>query len=306
MFIHNRILAAVMVLANPVTATAMEWTNTITVGAGFGTLSGGGGDVTTYSLDFSGAADFGNGLHVNYDLGFIGADFPTLGFNADTLSGMIAPRYQFSEVPVSVGAYVDYGELGISGLGSNLSATSYGATLGYEAETWRATAFLGTTDTDPALPAGTSVTDFGLMIGVEASDRMSFAANAVRSQINSGGTSVDIDIVEVGGTYQVTNNIDLFAGISRASAIGILDISTYGLGASYFFGDMVGIPLTASVEVARSELDVIVPLVTMDTVRFGLTMPIGKGGAKLPLNSLAGAIQNGRHSAATQSILSAF
>lgn len=309
MIFLTRVIAGAIALACPIAGAAQDWNNTATIGAGWGDISDGGGDVVSYTFDLSGSVAFDSGFRVGYDLGFVSADFDDLGFDASATSVVLAPRYRFSGKPVTIGAYLDHGILDISGLGTDLEATSYGLTAGYETDTWRATAFYGITETDPDLPAGVDVTDAGLQLGFVASDRVTLAGNYVKTMVDVPGGSIDADLVELAATYAVTSNIGLFGGISHATVSGFGfsgDFNTYGIGASYFLGDHVGLPITMSLEAARSELVLLGTSAEMDTIRLGLTVPLGGGGAKLPLNSAAGAIQNGRHSAVTSAILTGF
>ncbi|WP_425053182.1 hypothetical protein [Psychromarinibacter sp. S121] len=290
-------------------AQAQDWTAAATVGLGFGEFSDTDTSVTTYSIDVSGRVKFTNGLSVGLDLGYANLESDDVAGSSSVTSFAVAPRYRFATVPYAVGGYVEYASLDDTGFTTSLDATSVGLTGGYVGTNWRTEVFWGITDTDPEIGADTDIQDYGISVGVLSSDRLSFAGNLVRTSIEDSGVTVNADLFEIASTYQFGNGFGLFGSVSHTTISSLgdsVDVNTVGIGGSYYLGDRIQLPLTVSLELAQSEIDYGGYTGDMSTVRFGLTMPIGGKGGKLPLNSTAGAVQNGRHSAITSTVLSAF
>jgi len=65
---------------------------------------------------------------------------------------------------------------------------------------------------------------------------------------------------------------------------------------------MTGFSATVSLEAARTDL---APS-DIDTLRLGLTLPLGKKGPMLPMNSVADSVLNARHGALNAALTSAF
>ncbi|MDF0598578.1 outer membrane beta-barrel protein [Psychromarinibacter halotolerans] len=290
-------------------AQAQDWTATATVGLGFGEVSDTDTSFTSYTIDASGRVRFDSGFSMGLDLGYTGLESDDISGSASITSFAVAPRYRFANRPYTVGGYVEYASLDDTGLSGSLDATSYGLTGGYVGTNWRTEVFWGLTDTDPEIGPDTDIQDYGISLGVLSSDRLSFAGNLIRTSVEDSGVTVNADLFEIASTYQFGNGFGLFGSVSHmtiSSAGDSVDMNTIGIGGSYYLGNTIELPLTVSLELAQSEVNYGGYSGDMSTVRLGLTLPIGGSGGKLPLNSTAGAVQNGRHSAITSSVLSTF
>ncbi|WP_338092622.1 porin [Salipiger mangrovisoli] len=191
-------------------------------------------------------------------------------------------------------------------LGTDVDFDSYGLSAGYARDTYKVQAFYGATTTDPEID-DIEIRDFGLMAAIAPTEQLTLSARYVRSTLEVYGESGDWETIELAGTYQINDPWAVFGGASFGSADDLtLDIDTYGFGVSYNLGAVTSVPATLSLELARTDAELLGEDLTADTVRLGVTFPLGNSGAKLPLNSVAGSVQNGRHSALSSSVLAAF
>lgn len=306
MYYRTAVAAIFAAAALPSMAGAVDAWGTVTLGYGHTSISDGGGDANSGSIDFSGGVKFNPNLTLNFDASWI--KFHPEDYDLDTraFSAALNLDYRFDN-GLLVGAYLEHGKIDEDDLSGDLSATSWGLKVGYATDELMAVAFYGKTETDPDLPSGVDVKDWGLNLGYRINDRTSLAANYVRTRLEGFGDHADIDYVDLGASHQLTADWGVFGGASFASLDEAdLDVNTFGLGASYYLGNVTQVPATISLEYARSELKVSGSSAHTDTIRLGLTMPLGGKGAKLPLNSVAGAVQNPRHDALSSMILSVF
>ncbi|WP_216665424.1 porin [Pseudoruegeria sp. HB172150] len=287
---------------------AQDWNNTVTLGVGGGNLSDGNGEVVFYTLDASGDVSYRSGFVLEYDLSLLRAEPGDITGDTDGSMIGLAPRYRFGS-GFSAGAYLENATVAATGLSIDTEATSYGLTAGYETGPWSFSAFYGISDTEGALPDGSDVTDYGLGLTYILSDRVTLAANTIQTRADTSGGDGDADLYQFAATYQINQSWGLFGGASFGSVDTPTedgDISTFGIGGSYYFGDTFKVPLTASLEYARSNLDSSLGDGEMNTVRFGLTIPLSGSGTYLPLNSVAGGVINSRRSAISSGAVSAF
>ncbi len=292
----------------PVGLDAAEMGGSVTLGFSKSDISVVPNDLKTTTLDMNGYYDVGNGLSFGMNAALARIDItggaPDLDANYFGLDG----KYRFSN-GFAVGAYVERGHVKDSAgllLGS-VTLTSYGLTLGYETDDLSAEVYYGVSDTKPSLPAGIDIKDFGARVQYDFAPN-AFGVGAIgRTRIEGAGNSVDIDLVSLGGGYSFNDSLMAYGGAQRAS-IGLVnvDVTTFGLGLAYKTAAISGIPTVLSLELARSTLDTPGPSVDIDTVRFGVTIPLGKSKSHAPLNSVVNGIQNGGHSVVTSGVLGAF
>ena len=130
----------------------------------------------------------------------------------------------------------------------------------------------------------------GHYTGVEGLD---VGATFLRSRLSNGGFSEDIDFKGAAATYMVSDSLMVFGGVGQLDLLGIGDIDSMGLGVSYDLGAKMGFASSVSLELGRTSLNG----TDLDVIRLGLTVPLGKSGPVLPMNSVADAILNPRHGA---------
>lgn len=301
MFSIRKTSIALIVTLAPITAAAQSFQGAATVGYGHTSISDGGGDVGTPSLDAFGMFNFDNGL-------FLGLDGKLTNIDPDDVSGDMTLldlgstlTYQFSN-GATVGAYLDYADSEIdTGLGFDLSgdAASYGVMGGYSANGYGFEAWIGETEFSPDID-GVDWTDYGALFRYQPSEQTVLGIHYVRSELSGYGESIALSSFGIGGYYQFAQGWGAFAGISRQSLSDIdADATTLGVGIDYDLRQISQFPGQVSLELVRSDLDVGGASGDLDTVRLGLTFPLGQREVATPANSVARAAMAPRHNALT-------
>ena len=104
----------------------------------------------------------------------------------------------------------------------------------------------------------------------------------------------------------MTDSFSLFGGVATTAISGTgVDATSFGLGAGYDLGASLGNSVV-SLELGRTNLGTPVGSGHMNTVRLGLTVPLGRSKAAVPQNSVAGAVLNPTKNAVSQTVLTAF
>lgn len=290
--------AAAALLTCPVVAHAQDISGAFTLGYSNTSVSNGGGDFSTPTLDARVQADFGN---------------VSLGGRLDVLkpedSGAtgsligIDGAYRFAN-NMRLGGYVERAQ--VSGDGDTLSGTSYGLTTGFESNGVDFSAFFGKTDSD-VLPSDASVKTLGFGATYQASPALRLASSFARTELSDGVDSVALSSVGVAGTYQITDEFAAFGGIVHNSVDTVdLGLTTLGLGASYDLTKVASFPIVVSLELARTNLNVGGTNGNLDSIRLGLTIPFGKASTKTPLNSVADSIFAPTHSVVSSLVNTTF
>ncbi len=311
--------AMLSMLALPVAAAEVSQAITLSYGnlksASFDDLS-----LRQLAFDYRGAFDFGNGVTA-------GAAF---GLASDKLKGedvklhrnyfKLDGNYGVGE-GAFVGAYVERSGLGLEVNGvdlmpdligkDSLALTSYGLQGGYKAEGYKVSAYFGKSTTNVGLINDVvDFRDFGASVGFRVSDQVELAANIARTEIDFGFDDANVDSVELAASYKVTSQFGMFGGYSHnkiSAGGGSIAVPTIGVGVTYSVADTGYFDgTTIGLEYRSSNLDLNdlgAGRERMNGARLSITIPLGadKGG-KLPLNSVAGKIQNPGHSALTRTM----
>ncbi|WP_370283493.1 hypothetical protein [Pseudooceanicola sp.] len=305
--IFNGVAVAALLAASCGGAQAQDWTATATLGyTHYDAESGGKADGIT--ADVSSKLSFGNGVSVDLDLGVMRQKDDT-GADATITTLALAPRYTFADTGLSFGAYLERSDLDV-GLAGDTAITSYGLTAGFEQDTWSVSGFYGRSETDPSLPAGVDLEDYGLRAAARFAPGLTLAGGWTHTEISGPGGSADAEVIDAAVTWQANADLGVFAAASLgevSSGGASIDVDSYGIGASYYVGNQVGVPATVSLELGRTRIGSGGTSEDLNIVRLGVTMPLGgTPAAKLPLNSLAGKVQNARHSAISSAVIAAF
>ena len=288
----------------PMFAQAQEFSGGVTLGYGSSNISGVTQDITTRTFDGRVEVAFGNGLSfgARYDRIDASVDGVALDLTGDMIGLDIG--YAFGN-GFAVGLYNEKAKIGIDGVPGSISARSYGLEASYETQGLDFGAFYGRKSSD--LLTGVDMNDYGITMRYAMNDQLELGGNFMRTRLSSGGSSVDFDMIGVAGSYAFSDQWTAFAGINRASVdLASLDITTIGLGVSYDLSSMANFPGIASLELARTDLDLGGSSGSIDTVRIGFTIPFGANANKVPLNSVADSIMNPSHAVLSSTVLSAF
>lgn len=278
----------------------------ITLGLGSHNVSDVDQGLGTTSLDGRVKMEFGNGFFMSVDGGLLDIAIDDIPVDLDARFGGLAGGFRF-ENGISVGAYYENLTLGVDLLPIDLSLASYGATFGYDIGAFAVGGFAGVSETDPALP-GLDISNHGVTVRYTGETGLTLAGAAMRAQLSAGGTDENVDFIGLAAAYPVNDRLSVFGGFSETSLpIFDIDLTTIGMGIGYALPKVGGLNPIASLELARSSLSAGgTSAVDIDTVRFGITIPLGGKGQIAPVNSVADSILNPRHGALNAGLTGAF
>lgn len=295
--------AAACLLALPHAANAQDWSGGVTLGYGHSSVSGISQDLTQLTLDGRVKADLGNGLS-------LGARLDTVNLSVDgvsqSLNGTLLGvdgSYKLGN-GLSFGLYAEQAKLSISG--SSIHGNSYGLTAGYAMNGLTLNGYVGRTESN-FFPSGFNMTTIGLGATYDAAPNLTVGGSLARTRLSNGGSSADLTTIGIAAAYQINNDFTVFGGVSQTSLdIVSADLTNFGLGVSYNLASALNFPAVASLELARTNAGLGGGSGHLNTVRVGLTIPLGKSTSKVPLNSVADSIFSPSHSVISSAVLTTF
>ena len=301
-YVHYFAGAIVAVL--PVSVAAQEISGVATFAYGDFSTPGGIDDSSARSLDGELNLTYDNGLRLGATASSARVNFDgiTEDLSVNTL-GLTAGA-GFANF-WNAGAYYEFGELGLSGIGDT-SIDSYGVFLGYGSDLMGLEFFVGQTDGDVLAGTGVDWTDVGASASFNIGSDLVLGGHVLRSRLSQGGVDVDLTTVGLGGSYAFGNGLSGFAGVTRGE-IDVLvgDLTTFGVGLGYDLSQAANFPATLSFELARSRIDDGVGSYDQDSIRLGITLPLG-GAKNVPLNSVASSAMSPNRTALTSALVGAF
>jgi hypothetical protein len=289
----------------PLALAAQDITGAATFG--YASLTGSGEDVddaTIRSLDGQLTLKYDNGLMLGAKAASARADID--GFEEDTsvnVFGLTAGA-GFANF-WNGGAYYEFGDISEDGFG-NESIDSYGLFLGYDSDLMAFELFGGSTD--GYVLSGTDVdwTDLGARASLNIGTMGVVGGHIQRSRLSEGGESFDFTSYGLGGQYTLAQGFNAFAGITRAEIEEVAgDWTTFGIGIGYDLSAATNFPAILSLELARTRLSDDVDSIDQDSIRFGLTLPLG-GAKTMPLNSAASNALSPNRTALTTALVGSF
>lgn len=310
MSVYRVIATGAILVTLPFAAVAQDttsMTSTITLGYGHSSLDFLGGDigVNTVSLNFASDIKFGSRVSLGFDVDLSKSDVSISGggpdVDIDVTRLALEPTYHFGN-GVNAGLYYQRGDVDITSLGFPFSIggqlNSYGLTLGYGRGPWEASLHVGKTDIQPSL-GGIDITDYGIAASYDISSNFEIFGQVSRSDINIPGPDIALTLVAIGGDYAFDNGLSVFGTIGKFDVGGVpVDATQIALGLAYDIGQNgSGIPMTLSLEVARTKTDFGPISADIDYIGVGLTIPIGNGASSKPLNTRARAARGDYHTA---------
>jgi hypothetical protein len=276
-------------------AQGQEHSGAVTLGLSNGTFGNDDDELSRLSLEGILDADFGNGFTLGTDLGFSRSKINEFDVNATDLR--LKPRYRFAN-GLTAGAYVEH--VSFSADGDDLSLTGYGLSLGYQTDTLDVALHVGETESDGGF-GGEALSDVGLTLLYTPSEALAVGAQLVRSD----GNNDSLETLRLGAVHALNGDWTVFGGLDFAS-IDDTDFTTFGIGASYSLASVFGRPAALSFEYERTSLDGGFGDSDLDTLRLGLTIPLGPTGVQEPINSTAHLALRPRHNALPTLVASGF
>jgi hypothetical protein len=257
-----------------------------------------GAEMDTKGLDGRMETDFGNGFTFGLDVGVskMSQNGSTLDVDGEFFG--IDGGYRFGN-GMTAGLFVDRLTLGLGGL-IDVTLKTQGLSVGYETDSIDVEAFLG--NSSLSLPLPFDVDNIGLTASYTGTPGLEVGGSFLRAEISAGGFSEDIDFKGLAASYVMKDSFILFGGMSRTDLAGLTDLDTIGLGVGYDLSSVAGFASTVSLEAANTDFG---PS-DIDTLRLGLTLPMGKKGPMVPLNSVADSVLNPRNGALNAALTSAF
>lgn len=298
-FQFNRLLACGLMIA-PAGAFAQDFSGAATLGYAHSSTSNGGGDENAYTLDGAGNFDFANGWDIGLTGAFAHADPDGGAGDVDIIDVGVDLQYRIISGAM-FGAYVDYVDLDGNGLlAGSADATSYGFTAGYSGPVFQAVANVGSTDGSIAtLGDSSDWMDYGVNLSYTPTEKTKIAGHWQLSDLDTGFNGTNIYSIGVGASHDFGAGFTGFGGVSRVDYNAAnVEATSYGLGVGYDLSQISTVPAQVSLELARTNFDFGLGADSdVDTIRLGVTIPIGQRGGGAPLNSLADSIMTPRHNA---------
>lgn len=293
----------------PAAASAQEMSGMLTLGYSSTDIPGLSDDLSGATLDFAGSANFANGFSLSGGVGLSNHDTDGLPGQLQMSTYDLEASYAFGN-HWSLGAYAEKSAMELTIINEDISMRSFGLTMGYKTDRVAVELYAGKSETDPEMPAGLDLKDAGLRMSFAVSDRTNMTLRAGLSRLSGAGIpDVDLTAIGLSATHMLTDRWMVFGGLDMASLDVMgdsLDATSVGLGAGYRF-DISGRPVLLTMELARTSLSVDGLFdEDLDTIRVGLSLPLGAAGTKAPLNSLASSVAEGRHSTLTSTLLGVF
>lgn len=317
-------LASAALLAAGASQAEGTFVGDVTLGFSSGemSISGlGSQDIDTPSIKMHSTITLSDNFEFDLNLGSRVSDASGTGLELDSTYIAVAPRYTF-ENGLILGAYFDKVDNGTNLLPIDLGGSSAGLSLGKDYGNWDFEVFAGISDLDlldTIFLGGISVDirDIGLRGGFQVNDDFHLGGHFIYTDIDvsTPGPSVSLGVYSIGlgGQYLINDRFAVFGALSRqwmdeTIAPVSFDASgtRYALGASYAFGGSgSGMPMVASLELVRTDLDGSLTSPgpsgnadgNYDEVRLGLTIPLGHKGRSTPLNSTYREVSGGGHTA---------
>lgn len=305
-----RIATLLLSASLPGLAAAQEISGGITLGFGQHDFSASTQDLDTTGIDGRVKLNFDNGVTMGVSAGYIDVGIDGIPITLDANFIGLDLGYRFSN-GFTVGTFFEQLTAGANILPIDLSLETIGLSAGYSMGQLEVEAFFGQTSTSPdlALIGGGDVDNIGLTAQYAVAPNFDIAAALLRATINvPGSTDVDIDTVGLAAVYDINAQFSVFGGYNAMSVdVADLDLTTMGLGVGYNLPEMGGVSSTLSLELARTEVSLFGgPSENLDTIRLGLTIPLGGKGTETPLNSVADSVFNPRRGALNAGLTGAF
>jgi hypothetical protein len=169
-----------------------------------------------------------------------------------------------------------------------VSSDAIGFMAGYAANGLSLKGFLGSATLQNAPLV--DITAFGGTASYQVAQNLTLGANLSQHSISNNGKSNTVGTFGLGAVYHPTAVFGLHAGITSIDfgASGA-NMTEMGLGASYNVNAAGKGPILATIELVSNDYSASLNSYSFDTVRLGMTLPLGKAAknVSVPINSAA-------------------
>lgn len=310
------VLTVAISSVSPLAATAQDFSGALTLGYSHSDIPDADARLNGLSLDGRLAYGIDNGITFGTRFNTFRLDAANADLDITGTLMAIDASYAVSDA-FSAGIFYEHAEAGMSMMGTSISSViasnTYGIEGSYKTGALELGGFVAASTPGGLLGAGLAgsgldIRHVGLSAAYVPGNDLTVGGSFINTNLDSGAAGIDVDIKYLGlaAVYGLNDSYTLFGGVSRTwlNESGMdADLTTIGLGLSYDLGAMAGMPLSASVELARTTPDFGGGSTDINSLRLGLTIPLGGNAASAPLNSTADAILNPSHSAITQTVL---
>ena len=297
-------ISGAMIALLPIGVAAQDIAGAATFGLGSYDSSDGFADFSTLSLDGEIDLKFSNGLMFGATAATTRADVDGIDEDASVNAFGLTAGYAFASM-WNGGVYFENSEFVLDGFGS-ASVDSYGLFAGYSSDLMDLELFGGVTDGYEVSGAGIDWNDLGLSLSYNMGPDGKFGGHVMRSHLSQGAVEVDMVSAGLGGHYAFGQGFMGFAGLTHATVEEFAgDITTVGIGVGYDLSAFTNFAAVASLEVAHSRLDDGTDTYDEDSIRLGVTVPLG-GAATVPMNSVARSALSPNRTAVTSTLIGAY
>ena len=290
-------LLALLTTTAPFAAHAESVTGGLTLSYTQHSVDAFSADLDTTGLDGRLAIDMENNLSFGIEIGQSSTSLDGLPVDLEAEFYGFDASYAFGN-GMSAGLYMDRLAIGIDGIPIELSLKSKGITFDYAGNGFTFEAFYGTTD-DIMTVEIDNIGIAGSYTGVEG---LEVGAAFQRAKLSQGSFSENLDFTGVAATYMATPSLMVFAGFGTLDVAGLGSLDSKGIGISYDLSAATGFGSSISLEVGQTSLEGL----DADVIRAAWTIPLGKKGSALPMNSVADSVLNPRRSAVIAGLTAGF
>lgn len=178
----------------------------------------------------------------------------------------------------SVGAFLEENSLSDSGV-SLLSTSAIGLTAGFTGSGYSVKGFLGSSMIENA--PSVDITAMGANASYAVSPEFTFGASLSHHSITSGSSSNTISTYGIAAVYQATPVFGLHGGMTQIDSAQGASVTEMGLGASYNVNAGGQMPILGTLELIGNSFASTSTNYAVDTVRLGVTLPIGAAARKV-------------------------
>jgi hypothetical protein len=297
-------ISGAMLALLPIGVAAQEIAGAATFGLGSYDSSDGFADFSTLSLDGEIDLKFSNGLMFGATAATTRADVDGIAEDASVNTFGLTAGYTFAS-QWNGGVYFENSEFVLEGFGS-ASIDSYGLFAGFSSDLMDLEVFGGVTDGYEVSGAGIDWNDLGLSLSYNMGPDGKFGGHVMRSHLSRGAVELDMVSAGLGGHYAFGQGFMGFAGLTHATVEEFAgDITTVGIGVGYDLSAFTNFAAVASLEVAHTRLDDGTDTYDEDSIRLGVTVPLG-GAATVPMNSVARSALSPNRTAVTSTLIGAY